>query len=357
MDQALELNLPSFEKTGIESSSHEIRDESRFWDVFLAALLLIPAIPFFFVLYTLHLLTIRDGDSFFYKGVRLGKGKRYFEIYKIRTMVPHAEHKIGADLFDEDPSLLLWYGNFLRQTRLDELPQLINILKGDMGFIGPRPVRPSIYKKFQHISNYDLRFSRRPGLTGYAQFLTPYGTSKKIRARIDNHFIKGRSSSFSDIGLILWTISRCVYSSASEIIYLSFQRSRMLQKGIVRKNERTQKRRKPQNVRGFVIELPDEMVSCNLIDINSSSLLLAASNKLILPAAASATMYVEIKRNKRNKKKRVKLNAVVFQTRTKNGRNGHSDYTHYYLADYSAKSEYHRYLIDKYLLKNSVAGI
>jgi lipopolysaccharide/colanic/teichoic acid biosynthesis glycosyltransferase len=356
MEQALQIaDRPTTDPASI-AAFEEIRDESRFWDVFLACLLLLPAMLIIAAFYTLYLLSVKDGGSFIYTGMRLGKHKQPFQIMKIRTMVPHAERYIGAELFDDDQSLLLWYGSFLRQTRLDELPQLINILRGEMGFIGPRPIRQVVYQKnSREIQNFDTRFLIRPGLTGYSQFLTPYGTCKKIRSRIDNHFIKGRTSSFSDIWLILWTVSRCIMSTASEAASFVYQRSRMLRNGIARSNQRIQRRKKPHNILGFVLASQHTMTACTLIDINSDAILLSSPERLIVSTEASMLLYIAIMRKRRRKIKRIKGVATIRLERHNVSRSGNAQFL--YVITYSPQSSYHRYLVDKYILKKAIAGV
>jgi lipopolysaccharide/colanic/teichoic acid biosynthesis glycosyltransferase len=118
-------------------------------------------------------LRFKEGGPVFYRGVRLGMNKRPFIMYKFRTLVPGAESIMGAELLTRrlgsDQKLVTDFGKFLRDTRLDELPQLFNILKGDMDFLGPRPERPAIYERIcKHIKGYDKRFDVKPGLIGYS---------------------------------------------------------------------------------------------------------------------------------------------------------------------------------------------
>ena len=114
---------------------------------------------------------------------------------------------IGARLFPPKQKLTTPLGKFLRDTRLDELPQLFNILKGDMDFIGPRPERPAIYEELcKHIRGYDKRFTVTPGLIGYSQLFTPHNTPKRIRAMIDNRFINKKHALLGDLGIVLYTI-------------------------------------------------------------------------------------------------------------------------------------------------------
>lgn len=171
-----------------------------------AAVLLIGGIPVMGVLYLLHLATNRDGGPFLYKGVRLGKDKRPLTIYKIRTLVVNAERQLNGRLHSGDAAMETPMGGFLRKTRLDELPQLFNVLRGEMAFVGPRPERPSVYESVcKDIPGYDRRFSVKPGLTGLSQFLTPHGTSKRLRTRIDAMLLRKMRNPCWRVYLLAWT--------------------------------------------------------------------------------------------------------------------------------------------------------
>jgi lipopolysaccharide/colanic/teichoic acid biosynthesis glycosyltransferase len=181
------------------------KKSDRWLDVLLALLLLLPALPLIFLIGILVYST--DGRPVLYRGVRLGQGKRPFVMYKFRTLVRGADEIIGADLLSRrlaaEAKLEHRFGKFLRDTRLDELPQLFNVIKGDMSFFGPRPVRPEVYSKLCHsIPGYDMRFGTKPGLVGYSQVLTPHGSPKRIRSLIDNRFVRDPHR----LGKSLWLI-------------------------------------------------------------------------------------------------------------------------------------------------------
>ena len=153
-----------------------------------AILTIIIAAPVFLLIIIILFLT--DRGTIFYKGIRLGKNKEPFELYKFRTLEEGAEDIIGAHILGKKNALETKIGSFLRETRLDELPQVINVLKGDMDFIGPRPERPVIYKKIcSKINGYDKRFAVKPGIIGISQLFTPHNTPKRIRTLIDNQQI------------------------------------------------------------------------------------------------------------------------------------------------------------------------
>jgi len=177
----------------------------RWLDFLLSLTLLIVGSPIFLVIAIAIKLT--DSGPVFYKQPRLGYQKRLFDIYKFRTLIPGADKIIGSEVINREHHVVTPIGKFLRDTRLDELPQLINILKGDMSFIGPRPQRPEIYKRFgRHIKNYDKRFSVKPGLIGFPQLFLPHSAPKKIQSRIDNLYMKIKQNYFWEISLIFFTI-------------------------------------------------------------------------------------------------------------------------------------------------------
>ena len=173
----------------------------------LALLLLLLSAPLLLVLATFILLA--DGWPAFYRGTRLGYRRRLFTMYKLRTLQRDAEQVLGAELLDHAHGLVLRGGTFLRDTRLDELPQLWNVLRGDMAFLGPRPERPEVYRKqCAAIPGYARRFDVRPGLIGTSQLFTPHGTAKRYRTLIDNGALRrgGARSGLRTVAFTIWTV-------------------------------------------------------------------------------------------------------------------------------------------------------
>ncbi len=173
---------------------------TKVFDKVLASGTLFAASPLFLLIALAIKLNTKGG--IFYSGTRLGKGKKEFTLYKFRTLPADFQQRNGARLVSSNDSLSPFF-RFLRDSRLDELPQLWNVLRGDMNFVGPRPERLEVYEeKCQYIKNYDLRFEVRPGLIGYTQLFTPHGTPKRMRVLIDNRFIrKQRTQSFDPLCL------------------------------------------------------------------------------------------------------------------------------------------------------------
>jgi lipopolysaccharide/colanic/teichoic acid biosynthesis glycosyltransferase len=129
-----------------------------------------------------------------YRGERVGKGQRLFTIYKFRTLHVGAEKQIGARLLDEEDQVYTPIGKFLKRWKLDELPQLFNVVKGDMMLVGPRPVRPIFLERFtREIPRYALRFQVPPGATGLAQLRGGYWTDPRDKLRYELVYIRNQS--------------------------------------------------------------------------------------------------------------------------------------------------------------------
>ncbi|MDD4290020.1 MAG: sugar transferase [Patescibacteria group bacterium] len=144
--------------------------------------------------------------------IRTGKNGKDFLAMKFRTMCVDAE-KNGAQWAQENDSRITHVGNFLRKTRLDEIPQLINILRGEMSLIGPRPERPEFIKTLEkQIPYYNQRLLVRPGLTGWAQINYPYGSSIEDvveKLEYDLYYVKNRSIAL-DVSIILKTLNTVI---------------------------------------------------------------------------------------------------------------------------------------------------
>jgi exopolysaccharide biosynthesis polyprenyl glycosylphosphotransferase len=134
------------------------------------------------------------GGPAIYKQDRVGRGGKTFNLYKFRTMIPQAERYTGPVLALKDDPRKTLFGRFLRTTNLDELPQLFNILKGDMSFVGPRPERPVFVQEFkQLIPKYMERHKIRPGLAGWAQLHGGYHMPAEEKIKYDIYYIENWS--------------------------------------------------------------------------------------------------------------------------------------------------------------------
>lgn len=166
----------------------------RSMDVILSFILILASLPLSFLTAALIKLTSR-GPVFFFQE-RLGRGENPYRLWKFRTMVPGAE-TAGPQWADEADARITRVGRFLRKIRLDELPQLVNVLKGEMSLVGPRPEREYFVRQLSaQIPFYKLRFYVKPGITGWAQINYRYGSSVEDateKLMYDLFYIKNRS--------------------------------------------------------------------------------------------------------------------------------------------------------------------
>jgi lipopolysaccharide/colanic/teichoic acid biosynthesis glycosyltransferase len=168
----------------------------RTLDVTLSALFLLVSLPV--TLPIALLLLITSGPPLFYRGDRVGRGGRIFQMLKFRTLRRGAEERLGpylgAELVHRTDEETTWLGGWLRATQLDEVPQLWNVLRGDMSLVGPRPIRPRFFEELAaELTAYWQRLVVRPGLTGFAQVRRSYETSMAEKLAHDLEWIADRS--------------------------------------------------------------------------------------------------------------------------------------------------------------------
>jgi exopolysaccharide biosynthesis polyprenyl glycosylphosphotransferase len=179
----------------------------RWFDVALALALLIFAAPL--VLVAAIAIRLESPGPVLFRQTRVGERGKHFTIFKLRSMRLDAEADGTAQWSQKDDPRVLRSGRFLRASRIDELPQLVNVLQGDMSFIGPRPERPEFTSRLEEqIPFYNLRHLLKPGLTGWAQVLYPYGASvedAKKKLEYDLYYIKNQSL-WLDLAILIRTV-------------------------------------------------------------------------------------------------------------------------------------------------------
>jgi lipopolysaccharide/colanic/teichoic acid biosynthesis glycosyltransferase len=194
--------------TGTPRSPEWLR---RSVNLLLALLAVVILLPVMFLIALLVRLTSRG--PVLYTQTRVGfyrnLGGQPFTIYKFRTMRVDAEHQSGAVWAQQRDPRVTPIGRLLRQYRLDELPQLLNVLKGEMNIVGPRPERPTIFAELrEHIAEYPLRQRAKPGITGLAQINHHYDRSlEDVRTKVhyDLEYIR-RQSLTEDVRIMLKTV-------------------------------------------------------------------------------------------------------------------------------------------------------
>lgn len=185
-------------------------DRSKAWlDYSLAILIAIPS--FFIVAIASFIIRATSRGPALYSQTRLGRFGRPFTIYKLRTMRHNCERDGGPKWSNRGDPRVTWLGSILRKTHIDELPQLINVFRGEMSLIGPRPERPEIVTALRgSISGYDRRLAVLPGVTGFAQVhLPPDETTDCVRRKLvfDRYYV--RYASFGlDLKILMLTLCK-----------------------------------------------------------------------------------------------------------------------------------------------------
>jgi exopolysaccharide biosynthesis polyprenyl glycosylphosphotransferase len=192
----------------ISQGKREIYEISkRIFDLFFAIVLLIISLPFWLIIGLI--VKLGSMGSIFYRQTRIGQQGKPFVLTKFRSMRKDAE-KDGPKMAQKNDPRITKFGKFLRKTRIDELPQLWNIIKGEMSFVGPRAERPEFHQELKEkIPFYQERYLIKPGLSGWAQIKYGYGSSVADnfeKVQYDLYYIKNRSFIF-DLSIILKTIN------------------------------------------------------------------------------------------------------------------------------------------------------
>jgi exopolysaccharide biosynthesis polyprenyl glycosylphosphotransferase len=183
----------------------------RLVDIIVASLGLVILLPVFLAVAVLIKLTSRG--RVFYRQERMGLDGRRFKIIKFRTMVRSAEGESGPVMCRPGDPRMTKVGRFLRKFSIDEFPQLVNVLKGEMSLIGPRPERPFFVDQLQRsIPFYRTRLTVRPGLTGWAQVNYRYGSSEEdalVKLKYDLYYIRHQSI-LLDLLILLRTVAKVI---------------------------------------------------------------------------------------------------------------------------------------------------
>jgi sugar transferase (PEP-CTERM system associated) len=188
----------------------------RVIDVIVAFLGLLLGIPL--ALMTALVIKLESSGPIFYRQERVGQNEKHFTLFKFRSMTQDAEAKMGPVWATENDSRVTRVGAIIRKLRIDEIPQMINVLKGEMSFVGPRPERPFFVERLkQNIPYYDLRHSVKPGITGWAQISYRYGDSEQDaveKLQYDLYYIKHMSPVF-DLQIIFESFKVILFGSGA----------------------------------------------------------------------------------------------------------------------------------------------
>lgn len=201
----------------LRSRNHGLSTEQevikRIMDIAISAIGLIVAAPFMII--TAIAIKLDDGGPIFFKQNRITKDGNIFNVLKFRSMIVDAD-KDGAKKAENDDDRITRVGKVIRACRVDELPQLINVLKGDMSIVGPRPERiENVYEYSQKYPEFELRHRVKGGITGYAQLYGKYNTSPKDKLNMDLTYIETYSI-LQDIKLMILTFKVLFMKESTE---------------------------------------------------------------------------------------------------------------------------------------------
>jgi len=206
-------DIPVFRPQSLQPSL-EVRTLKRCMDIIVALIGFLCALPF--MILTACVIKIADPGPVFYSQIRVGRYGREFLVYKFRTMRVDAEKYSGPMLAQDGDPRITKLGRFLRAVRLDELPQIWNVLVGDMSIVGPRPERPFFVKQFiEKMPEYAYRHNVKPGITGMAQVYGKYNTTAFDKLVYDLMYIQ-RCNILMDLTIMIQTVRVLLTKSATD---------------------------------------------------------------------------------------------------------------------------------------------
>ncbi len=208
------LNIPVYRCKRKDSSSLIYQIVKRALDIVLSLIAIVIASPV--MLITAIAIKAYDKGDVLYKQTRLTRNGKEFKVLKFRSMIQNAEKDGVARLASDNDDRITPVGKVIRMLRLDELPQLFNILMGDMSFVGPRPERPEIARQYEsEMPEFALRLQVKAGLTGYAQVYGKYNTPPYDKVQMDLMYIANQSL-LEDLRLMLMTFKILFIPSSTE---------------------------------------------------------------------------------------------------------------------------------------------
>jgi lipopolysaccharide/colanic/teichoic acid biosynthesis glycosyltransferase len=316
----------------------------------IAVALLFILSPIFLTLTVLVALII--GRPVFYRGERLGRHRDPYMVFKFRTLPNGIQKRLGTSLFSEQEEVLPVLARFMRETGLDELPQIINVARGEMRFFGPRPERREIYERYGcSNADYERRFDTAPGLFGVSQLLTPHSAPKRLRARLDRRYLKSG-------GRLTWPFFLYAYAATVRQVIVSAGRyfwhnAINLRMARRKREKRSQLRVAPRNATiqlidpsqtptvatGYILDMNRDYIRARFDRPLPSSYITTQGGRL-LTVRGTAT---------RGRTRTARCHAHI-ERQLNDGDRRQPEY----LIAYNADTPLNRYLVDQYFLEQAI---
>lgn len=332
------------------TSGYRVENETlyRLWNVVLVVPILLLAVPVMALLAVLLLAT--QGRPILYRGERLSKDRKPFDMYKFRTL------RMGADTMTQNQVLPVRsrmetrLGNILRECRLDELPQLINVLQGSMNLFGPRPVRPGIAEiSARECGGYEKRFSVRPGVFGSAQAVMTHRTPKRLRALYNASQLRAAARIWVEpliicaVGLsALWRLATLVLGRLRSIVRSGHLREQRKARRVARTDTAL-----------FVSAGSMELVCGHLVDINDHAFLFEPDPGVVI-SEGQHDFVLRRTAGLLRRPRAARCRGIVRVHPRRLGIDRGASSVQGYIVFYGPTSPLNAYLIDKYFLKNAL---
>jgi lipopolysaccharide/colanic/teichoic acid biosynthesis glycosyltransferase len=336
---------PPRRRRSIISTGYKVENAAlyRAWNVALASLLLIIfAMPLAVIALALW---ATQGRPIFYRGARLGKDQKPFHIYKFRTLRETAAILTSNQVLPARSGMETPLGGILRECRVDEIPQLLNVLRGEMNIFGPRPVRPELANQIMNaIPDYAGRFTVKPGIVGHVQALMTHRTPKRVRSLYNGYLVRQHAciwKEFIILCLIGWGVVRSMAKMSAAHVQAVNERK-------FGRERRKARRVKPQQTIVSAIGHDNTVRKATLIDINDEAFAIGTDQ----PVVGGQYSFALTRALRPGRIKIARCKGVI-RPIPAGPASSLGGMQHRYLVNITQVSQLNDYLIDRYFRGNS----
>lgn len=338
--------------SSLVTSGYEVENEAlyRVWNIALALPILVVAAPVMAVLAVVLFAT--QGRPIIYRGERLGKDRKPFDIYKFRTLCQGADKFTQNRVLPACSSKETKLGSLLRDCRLDELPQLFNVLEGSMNMFGPRPVRPGIAEiASQEYDGYEKRFAVRPGVFGATQAVMTHRTPKRLRALYNSRLLRIKARAWVE-PLIICAVG---LSAVFRLFGLLIDRLQSIVKAGHMREQRKGRRVRRTDTTLFVRSGSMELACGQVVDINDHAFLFEPDPGVVISEGQHDFVLCRAAGLFR-RPRAARCRGIVRVHPGRQGLTRGPKSAQGYIVFYGPTSPLNAYMIDKYFLINALVA-